>query len=203
MRARLFVAAALVVALATISAASISTAIAPDPPGPLDAAEFELIAGSDLADTARTVPESAGSPEPAPVIADFVVGPLSMAPRPEPAFDVAPNVALAATPRPAAQIPSGGGSARVSGSASWYCKTGTSACTNGYPGGMFAAAGSEIRIGNWRGRTVKVCGNGRCIAVKLIDWCACGGPRVIDLYSDAFRQLAPLSQGTVKVTVSW
>jgi rare lipoprotein A (peptidoglycan hydrolase) len=27
--------------------------------------------------------------------------------------------------------------------------------------------------------------------------------RVIDLYSDAFRRLAPLSQGTVRVTVSW
>jgi rare lipoprotein A (peptidoglycan hydrolase) len=46
-------------------------------------------------------------------------------------------------------------------------------------------------------------GNRRCVNVKLIAWCACGGGRVIDLYSDAFRRLAALSQGTVKVTVSW
>jgi hypothetical protein len=202
LRARLFVAAALVVALATMSAASISSAISPDPPGPLDAAEFELIAGSDLAGTARTVPDAASSPAPASVIADFVVPMWSQAPRPEPALPVAPRVVLAATPRPAQQFASGGGSNRVSGSASWYCKTGVSACHYAYPGGMYAAAGPPLRVGNWRGRVVQVCGNGRCVAVKLIDWCACP-TRVIDLYSDAFQRLAPLSQGTVKVTVSW
>jgi rare lipoprotein A (peptidoglycan hydrolase) len=203
LRARLFVAAALVVALATMSVASISSAMVPDVPRPLDAAAFELIAGADVADTARTIEEPAVSPDPVPVIADFVDPIRSLAPRPEPVLAVAPNIVAAATPRPATQIASGGGSNRVGGSASWYCKTGVSTCTHSYPGGMYAAAGSEIRIGNWRGRTVRVCGNGRCVAVKLIDWCACGGPRVIDLYSDAFRQLAPLSQGTLKVTVSW
>ena len=202
MRARLFVAAALVVALATMSAASISTAIAPDPPGPLDAAEFELIAGSDLAGTARTVPEAASSTETAPVIEDFVVPVPSLAPRPEPALDVEPRVILAATPRPVSQFASGGGNNRASGSASWYCRTGVSACHHAYPGGMYAAAGPPLRVGNWRGRVVQVCGNGRCVAVKLIDWCACP-TRVIDLYSDAFQRLAPLNQGTVKVTVSW
>lgn len=49
---------------------------------------------------------------------------------------------------------------------------------------------------------MKVCGNGNCVTVTLIDWCACGGNRIIDLYSDAFRRLAPLSQGTIKVSVS-
>ena len=92
---------------------------------------------------------------------------------------------------------------RVGGSASWYCKTGVSACHHSYSGGMYAAAGGEIRIGGWRNRVVKVCGNGRCINVKLIDWCACGGPRIIDLYSDAFSRLAPLSAGVIRVTVSW
>jgi rare lipoprotein A (peptidoglycan hydrolase) len=39
--------------------------------------------------------------------------------------------------------------------------------------------------------------------VKLVDWCACGGARVIDLFSDAFSRLAPLGTGTVAVRVSW
>jgi rare lipoprotein A (peptidoglycan hydrolase) len=41
------------------------------------------------------------------------------------------------------------------------------------------------------------------VNVKLIDWCQCYGTRVIDLYSDAFRQLGSLSSGTLRVTVSW
>ena len=78
-----------------------------------------------------------------------------------------------------------------------------SSCHHSYPGGMYAAAGSELRIGNWRGRQVKVCSGGDCIWVRLIDWCACGGARIIDLYSDAFRRLAPLNSGVIRVTVSW
>ena len=92
---------------------------------------------------------------------------------------------------------------RVGGTASWYCQTGVSSCHHAYPGGMYAAAGSELRIGDWRGRQVKVCAGGDCIWVRLIDWCACGGARIIDLYSDAFRRLAPLNSGVVRVTVSW
>jgi hypothetical protein len=200
LRVRLFAAAALVVALALMSAASLSTAMVPDPPGPLDPAVFELIAGSDLADTARTAPEPAGSRGPAPVIADFGDPVWSFAPRPAPSLAVAPNVIAA--PRPGFQV-AGGASVRASGTATWYCKPGVSVCHDAYPGGMYAAAGPKLRVGNWRGRVVRVCGNGRCINVKLIDWCACGGGRVIDLYSDAFRRLAPLSSGTVRVTVSW
>ncbi len=99
--------------------------------------------------------------------------------------------------------PTVGNSHRVRGGASWYCLPGVSACTSGYPGGLYAAAGSELRIGRWRGRTVRVCGNGHCVYVRLIDTCACGGSRIIDLYSDAFRRLAPLSKGSLLVTVSW
>ena len=73
----------------------------------------------------------------------------------------------------------------------------------GYPGGLYAAAGPGLRIGAWRGRTVRVCGSGSCVWVKLIDWCACGSGHLIDLYGDAFRRLAPLSSGAVHVTVSW
>lgn len=68
---------------------------------------------------------------------------------------------------------------------------------------MYAAAGPALRVGDWRGRTVRVCAGGNCVSVKLIDWCGCPSGRVIDLYSDAFRQLAPLSAGTLQVTVSW
>jgi rare lipoprotein A (peptidoglycan hydrolase) len=91
----------------------------------------------------------------------------------------------------------------VSGPASWYCKTGTSACTHGYPGGMYAAAGPALRVGAWRGRVVQVCGAGGCISVRLIDWCGCPNGRVMDLYSDAYRRLSPLSTGTQRVRVSW
>ena len=90
-----------------------------------------------------------------------------------------------------------------SGPATWYCKAGSSVCASGYPGGMYAAAGPGLRVGSWRGRIVRVCGGGSCVAVKLIDWCACGNGHLIDLYSDAFRLLAPLSSGAVHVTVSW
>jgi hypothetical protein len=103
---------------------------------------------------------------------------------------------------------SGGGDAvgsgnQVSGAASWYCQTGVSACHHQYPGGYYAAAGPALRVGDWRGRAVRVCGAGGCVTVRLIDWCQCYGTRVIDLYSDAFRQIAPLSSGTTRVTVSW
>jgi hypothetical protein len=202
LRTRRFVGAALVVALATLSAASLSSATGPNPPAPLDPAAFELIAGSDLSATAARLPEPLASRGPAPVIADFANPVRSFAPRPKPALAVAPRVVGTPKPRPAFQAPSGA-TVRASGPATWYCLPGVSACHFAASGGMYAAAGPKLRVGNWRGRVVQVCGNGSCVTVKLIDWCACGGGRVIDLYSDAFRRLAPLSKGTVKVTVSW
>jgi rare lipoprotein A (peptidoglycan hydrolase) len=90
------------------------------------------------------------------------------------------------------------------GTASWYCRTGVSECHYQYSGGMYAAAGPALRVGDWRGRTVLACASGRCVYVRLVDWCECpSGNRVIDLYSDAYRRLAPLSTGTVGVTVYW
>jgi rare lipoprotein A (peptidoglycan hydrolase) len=87
------------------------------------------------------------------------------------------------------------------GTASWYCGHG-SACHHSYPGGLYAAAGPALRVGNWRGRTVEVHLGARSVRVRLIDWCACPR-RVIDLYSDAFVRLAPLSRGVLKVSVTW
>ena len=103
----------------------------------------------------------------------------------------------------AAVGPAVGSANQVSGAASWYCQPGISACHFQYSGGLYAAAGPALRVGDWRGRAVRVCGGGGCVTVRLIDWCQCYGTRVIDLYSDAFRQIAPLSSGTTHVTVSW
>jgi len=90
-------------------------------------------------------------------------------------------------------------STRVTGLATWYC------CTKGWTSDrLFAAAGSELRQGRWRHRTVTVTGpNGRTIRLPLVDWCLCSGTRVIDLSPAAFRMLAPLSRGVVSVTVGW
>lgn len=92
---------------------------------------------------------------------------------------------------------------RARGTATWYCVDGVSPCHHAKSGGMYAAAGAEIRKGDWRGRTVTVCAGSECIRVTLIDWCACAGNRVIDLYGDAFRKLAPLGEGVIPVTVRW
>ena len=89
----------------------------------------------------------------------------------------------------------------VVGVASWYCGHG-SRCPAGDHGSLSGAAGPSLRVGNWRGRIVTVQANGRSIRVKLVDWCACP-QRVIDLFSGAFQELAPLSQGLVRVKVSW
>lgn len=54
-----------------------------------------------------------------------------------------------------------------------------------------------------RGKTISVCTKRECIRVTVID-CNCGrNANLIDLYSDAFKRLAPLSQGTVRVTIRW
>lgn len=109
---------------------------------------------------------------------------------------------------------------RVAGRASWYCLHGVSACVAGRGGGLYAAAGPKLRVAMgggaavtapqpWRGRSVTVCitGTTRCVRVRLIDWCQCSwkkpGEKVIDLYGDAMRVLAPnfRSLGVLRVTV--
>lgn len=97
----------------------------------------------------------------------------------------------------------------ASGTATWYCDPGRSICTSGYEAsGFFAAAGPELRVGDWRGRLVRVCTSEACIVVQLVDWCACGGDHVIDLYHGAFEELArrsglPASRGGLPVRVRW
>jgi rare lipoprotein A (peptidoglycan hydrolase) len=143
-------------------------------------------------------------------IRDFPLESRAPLSRPDPTLQntAEAEIKVVATPRPkaaktkTAPAPKLTGN-RARGTATWYCKTGVSACHRKHPGGMYAAAGPELRVGAWRGRSVRVCAGGDCIQVRLIDWCACGGARVIDLYSDAFRKLAPLNAGVVRVTVSW
>jgi hypothetical protein len=79
----------------------------------------------------------------------------------------------------------------ISGTASWYPAD-----------GMIAAAGPALRHGDWRGSRITVSSGGRSVTVTLSDWCQCYGSRVIDLSDDAFRKLAPLSKGLLRVTVS-
>lgn len=117
---------------------------------------------------------------------------------------VSPGVPLE-SPVPTGVLPDT--ASAVQGKASWYCGGG-SACTRGYPPGqLVAAAGPALRVGDWRGRIVKVCNAGGdrrtlCVRVQLIDWCACPR-RVIDLYRAAFSRLASPSRGVLRVSVTW
>lgn len=94
---------------------------------------------------------------------------------------------------------------RSGGLASWYCLAGRSACHHAYPSGLYAAAGPALRRGDWRGSKVEVCRGDVCVVVTLVDWCGCYAgterERAIDLYADAFRRLAPLERGVIRVTI--
>lgn len=124
---------------------------------------------------------------------------VSLAPSPTPAPTPKPTRKPKPKPRPKPKPQGAIGTALIGGSATWYC------CTRGYgKGEMVAAAGSELRMGNWRGRVVTVRGpRGNSIRVRLVDWCACKGNRIIDLHPAAFAALAPLSRGVVSVEVEW
>lgn len=91
---------------------------------------------------------------------------------------------------------------RLAGIASWYCRSGYSRCSSGFEaGGAYAAAGPALRaaLGNWRGRLVYVNG----VPTRLIDWCACPGGRLLDLYGSLFARLSSLSAGLLRVSVTW
>ena len=191
--------------LATISTMLVATGSIARPPSPAmsqDPGAFTAIVMAGGAAEATVPPPStdARAATEAEPIGDFQEEEArSFAPRANPEQPVDVDSLVKATPRP---TPPPNPTHSVSGRAAWYCNNG-SGCPAGYSGGMYAAAGPGLRVGNWRGRTVNVCGNGNCINVTLVDWCACGGAREIDLFADAFARLAPLSTGTVAVTVRW
>jgi rare lipoprotein A (peptidoglycan hydrolase) len=191
-------AVALLCTLSTLWIVAAATAGLPSQPAGLSPADFHVVVlPSEAAPTTATAEGRAASPSDLGPIADFGVQPPTFAPRPTP--DQRATAKVAAKPGWRVRLTG----KHASGSATWYCMGGVSACHADYGGGMYAAAGPELRVGAWRGRIVQVCGGGRCINVKLVDWCACGGNHIIDLYSDAFRRLAPTSTGALRVTVRW
>jgi len=105
-----------------------------------------------------------------------------------PAVVTDPRVGVRTPPKRLTRPAAGAGAAR--GDATWYCEPGRSRCPAGYRGGLYAAAGPTLRQGDWRGRHVVVEWHGRTVRVQLVDWCACGNGRVIDLFGDAFTKLA-------------
>lgn len=133
------------------------------------------------------------------------------APAPSPAASDVPD------PRPSdGTSPKQPAPALITGPATWYCLPGRSACSSGFPAsGMYAAAGPALRraIGpRWRSARVTVTRtwtdarggeHSATVVVRLADWCACPGVRVLDLYGSAFSRLAPLSRGVLRVEVSW
>jgi rare lipoprotein A (peptidoglycan hydrolase) len=145
------------------------------------------------------IPSALGEPDRPDAVAAAEAPRIADYPTVTQSFDGRPNPAQPARPVVVIKTPTH----IRSGQASWYCLTGASSCHYAYSGGMYAAAGAALRVGNWRGRIVQVCASGRCIMVTLIDWCLCGGGRIIDLYGDAYRRLAPLSTGTQSVRVGW
>jgi len=193
---------AILVAITTLTITTASTARPPSGPTTLTAEDFRpVVLPSGSGPTGSPLPAfDLGQPASPVPIGDFQEQTRSFEPRVTPEQPTRAGAVLKPTPTPK---PVARPSNRRSGSASWYCQAGVSDCHYQYSGGMYAAAGPALRVGNWRGRTVTVCASGACVNVKLIDWCQCYGSRVIDLYSDAFRRLAPLSSGTVRVTVSW
>jgi hypothetical protein len=196
---------ALVAAL--VGTVAIAAAETPSEPRSLTADQFTLIDPFLLGPVRAIGPASAqpSSPAPAPripAIADF-----------EGLTALTDSEAQARFGRPDGAAPGGAQAKiqikhppithRVRGIATWYCLSAVSGCHYAHDGGMYAAAGAEIRRGDWRGRQVQVCQGLRCIWVTLIDWCECPGDRIIDLYSDAYRRLDPLAGGTMVVTVGW
>jgi hypothetical protein len=194
--------AATVLLVSLLGTAAIVMAGPPSAPAPLDPVQFTRIEPTDFTSPNLTPPvPMAAIPTTPPPIADFSAG--ATLDDATAADRFAPPDAAGKTAAPKVVIKRPHITTRVGGVATWYCKTGASPCHYAHSGGMYAAAGAEIRRGDWRGRQVQVCQGGRCIWVTLIDWCACAGNRIIDLYSDAYRKLDPLSGGEMAVTVGW
>jgi hypothetical protein len=101
----------------------------------------------------------------------------------------ASSPAVASTPRPGPRHHS------ITGTASWFA-TG--------PDCLCAAAGPALRafLGpEWRGTRVRVCAVAACVSVVINDFCRCP-TAMVDLSDEAFRLLAPLSVGVLRVRVS-
>jgi hypothetical protein len=120
---------------------------------------------------------------------------------PEPAVRVVPDPKpIAVTPpKPKPVIRVRRTSGGIHGVATWYCLPGVSICTHGYPaGGAYGAAGPELRRafhGHYKGKVVYVNG----VKVTIVDFCACGGDHVIDVYHSTWTSIPNQSH----VTITW
>lgn len=92
------------------------------------------------------------------------------------------------------------GAPRFRGTATWYCLSGSSACTHGYDqAGLVAAIDSDLGFG--KGDRIRVRYGDASVTVVVVDVCRCPGDRLIDLTSGAFRRLADLDLGVIPVLV--
>lgn len=91
--------------------------------------------------------------------------------------------------------------APVSGTASWFCGSG-SPCTAGHhPGELVAAI--DRKDTEWdKGDRLVVTHGDRSVTVEVIDVCGCPGRRLIDLSHAAFSRLADPGRGVIAVTIA-
>lgn len=122
-----------------------------------------------------------------------------------------PSPAAEASPSPAApaeasanipeRIPGDITTAALGGLATWYCGDG-SPCTAGYgPGDLVAAI--DPSLGIEKGERLVVRYESRTVTVRVVDVCACGGDRIIDLTRLAFSQLADPAVGQIPVSIEF
>lgn len=89
---------------------------------------------------------------------------------------------------------------RYRGLATWYCLSGSSACTTGYDqADMVAAIDSDLGFN--RGDRIRVRYGDKEVVVTIADVCGCPGERLVDLTSGAFARLASLDVGVIPVTI--
>lgn len=81
----------------------------------------------------------------------------------------------------------------LEGIATWY---------RWHPGEAAAGPGLRRFLGkSWRGSVVTVSRGSRSVTVRLTDWCACPGRRIVDLDVRAFAALGDPSLGVLRVEV--
>lgn len=159
----------------------------------------------------RTVPDSAFGPVSLLPGSSTDIPGLRQAPDLEVVIDPWIATALPARPqpslptvKPATVVVAPKTTHKIGGAASYYCRAGSSPCTNGYADGSgfdaYAAAGPRLRAAlgsDWRGSIVYVDG----VRVKLIDWCQCyqgeSNEKLLDLYYDVFARTGG------SVTIRW
>lgn len=171
---------------------------------PIPATEFRALVLADLRtgprSTAAARDRSTPPPSPALIVLDQP-WPEAQPPQPSRAPLRIPPPKLRSEPLhpPKSHAPHRGSiDGAVHGVATWYCWPAyPSRCTVGYPSnGAYAAAGPELRRafhGHYKGKVVYVNG----VRVTLIDFCACGGNHVIDVYHSTWVTIPHQSNATI------